>query len=67
MIEVMRMTSLVTPFWVAKRDALSAACFPTDNDRRRRWISAINRKDWRPTQYIQLCLFRPFRQRQEER
>ena len=29
--------------------------FPTENDRRRRWISAINRKDWRPTQYSYVC------------
>ena len=59
------------PFWVennvmvvksccvvgclTKGSSLSFYRFPTDNDRRRRWISAINRKDWHPTQYSYVC------------
>ena len=40
---------------LTKGSSLSFYRFPTDNDRRRRWISAINRKDWRPTQYSYVC------------
>ena len=28
---------------------------PTDLERRRRWIAAINRKDWQPSVYQRLC------------
>ena len=40
---------------LTKGSSLSYYRFPTDNDRRRRWISAINRKDWHPTQYSYVC------------
>jgi len=29
--------------------------FPADPDRRRRWIAALNRKDWEPNEYTWLC------------
>uniref|UniRef100_A0A8C6S5E0 THAP-type domain-containing protein n=1 Tax=Neogobius melanostomus TaxID=47308 RepID=A0A8C6S5E0_9GOBI len=28
---------------------------PADQDRRRRWIAAINRKDWQPSKYSRIC------------
>lgn len=28
---------------------------PVDRKQRERWISAINRKDWTPTQYSRIC------------
>ena len=29
--------------------------FPVDSDRRRRWVAAIGRKDWAPTDYSWIC------------
>ena len=29
--------------------------FPVDMDRRSRWIAAINRKNWQPSEYSWLC------------
>ena len=29
--------------------------FPVNIDRRRRWIAAVNRKDWQPSEYSWLC------------
>ena len=29
--------------------------FPVDPDRRRRWIAAVDRKDWEPTEYTWIC------------
>ena len=29
--------------------------FPVDSDRRRRWVAAIGRKDWTPTDYSCIC------------
>ena len=29
--------------------------FPVDVDRRRRWIAALSRKDWQPSEYSWLC------------
>ena len=40
---------------LTKGSSLSFYRFPTDNDRRRCWISAIKRKDWGPTQYSYVC------------
>ncbi|XP_060764178.1 uncharacterized protein LOC132873016 isoform X2 [Neoarius graeffei] len=37
------------------RQDLSFYRIPTDADRRRRWIAAINRKDWQPLVYQRLC------------
>uniref|UniRef100_A0A667WXU8 THAP domain-containing protein 1 n=1 Tax=Myripristis murdjan TaxID=586833 RepID=A0A667WXU8_9TELE len=28
---------------------------PFDADRRRRWVAAINRKDWQPSKYSRIC------------
>lgn len=40
---------------LTKGSALSFYRFPTDSDRRSRWIAAINRKDWCPTEYSYVC------------
>ena len=29
--------------------------FPKDPDRRSKWIAAVNRKDWPPTEYTVIC------------
>ena len=29
--------------------------FPVDTDRRNRWVAAVNRKDWNPTEYTWIC------------
>ena len=29
--------------------------FPTDKERRNKWISAVKRKDWEPNEYTWLC------------
>ena len=29
--------------------------FPVDSDRRRRWIAAVDQKDWEPTEYTWIC------------
>ncbi|XP_060755369.1 peroxynitrite isomerase THAP4-like isoform X1 [Neoarius graeffei] len=29
--------------------------FPTDPDKRAKWIAAVNRQDWEPTEYSRLC------------
>lgn len=38
-----------------KGSTLSFYRFPADSDRRSRWISAISRKDWHPTEYSYVC------------
>lgn len=38
-----------------KGSTLSLYRFPADSDRRNRWISAISRKDWHPTEYSYIC------------
>ncbi|XP_062401089.1 uncharacterized protein LOC134092302 [Sardina pilchardus] len=37
------------------REDISFYRIPRDADRRRRWIAAINRKDWEPSTYQRLC------------
>ena len=29
--------------------------FPVDPERRRRWITALNRKEWQPSEYSWVC------------
>jgi len=29
--------------------------FPQDPERRRKWIAAVNRKDWEPTEFTWIC------------
>ena len=40
---------------LTKGSSFSFYRFPVDPDRRRRWITAINWKDWHPTKYSFVC------------
>ena len=37
-----------------RKEGLSFHRFPEDEERRRKWVAAVNRKDWHPTKYS-LC------------
>ncbi|XP_060770611.1 peroxynitrite isomerase THAP4-like [Neoarius graeffei] len=38
-----------------QRAGLSFYRFPTDPDKRAKWIAAVKRQDWEPTEYSRLC------------
>ena len=38
-----------------KGNGLSFYTFPTDPDRRSKWIAAVNRKEWYPTEHTVIC------------
>ncbi|XP_060776626.1 peroxynitrite isomerase THAP4-like [Neoarius graeffei] len=38
-----------------QRAGLSFYRFPTDPDKRAKWIAAVKRHDWEPTEYSRLC------------
>ena len=39
----------------SKGSGISFYRFPTEAERRERWIAAVNRKDWAPTNYTWIC------------
>ena len=39
----------------SKTSAISVYGFPTDPERRRQWIAAVDRKDWVPTEHSWIC------------
>jgi len=39
----------------SKGGGISFYRFPTEPERRERWIAAVNRKDWAPTNYTWIC------------
>ena len=37
------------------RERVSFYRFPTENERRQRWIAAVKRDNWLPTEHSRLC------------
>ena len=41
--------------WFSKGSGISFYRFPTEPERRERWMAAVNIKDWAPTNYTWIC------------
>ena len=41
--------------YVGKKPGLRFYSFPSDTQRREKWVAAVRRKDWQPSKYTRIC------------